>query len=68
MEFIHKKKAEKARTKMLADQVMYNNLIIILNDDTFLLLEILWEHIKLNRADRFFFFHNLHDPNTKVLD
>ena len=25
MEFIHKKKAEKARTKMLADQVMYNN-------------------------------------------
>ena len=51
MEFIHKKKAEKARTKMLADQVMYHISISNLNDDTSLLLEILWEHIKLNRAD-----------------
>ena len=41
MEFIHKKKAEKARTKMLADQVMYHISISNLNDDTSLLLEIL---------------------------
>ena len=28
MEFIHKKKAEKARTKMLADQVIYKHLLL----------------------------------------
>ena len=37
MEFIHKKKAEKARSKMLADQVNQKHLHIQdLNDDTIL--------------------------------
>ena len=51
MEFIHKKKAEKARTKMLADQVKTKSFKQKIHDDIHSILEILWEYIKLNRAD-----------------
>ena len=41
MEFIHKKKAEKARTKMLADQVKTKSLKKKIHDDVHSILEIL---------------------------
>ena len=41
MEFIHKKKAEKARSKMLSDQVRGSHYWCKYDDKTFITLEIL---------------------------